>query len=70
MREWLNKVNVSSFQLKNFSQIRACTISMKKQNTLTPQPCLHTPMQTRLSVNQSARTILVILQIVLTEPVW
>ena len=30
MREWLSKVNVSSFQLKNFSQIRACMISMKK----------------------------------------
>ena len=27
------------------------------------QPCLHTLMQTRLSANQSARTILVILQI-------
>ena len=29
---------------------------------LTPQPCLHTLMQTLLSANQSARTILVILK--------
>ena len=31
------------------------------QNILTPQPCLHTLMQTLLSANQRARTILVIL---------
>ena len=30
------------------------------------QPCLHTLMQTRLSANQSARTILVILYIYIT----
>ena len=30
MREWLNKVNVSSFQLKNISQICACVISVEK----------------------------------------
>ena len=30
------------------------------QNILTSQPCLYTLMQTRLSANQSARTILII----------
>ena len=31
-----------------------------QQNSLTSQPCLHTIMQTRLSANQCARTMLVI----------
>ena len=30
------------------------------QNILTSQPCVYTLMQTRLSANQSARTILII----------
>ena len=38
---------------------RAC--SCKKDPCLMSQPCLRTLMQTRLSANQSARTILVIL---------
>ena len=45
-------------------QIRACVLAWlarEKQSILTSQPCLHTLMQTRLSDNQSARTILVIL---------
>ena len=35
-------------------------LARKNQNILTPQPCLHTLMQTLLSANQSMRTILVI----------
>ena len=54
-KEWVNKVNLSSFELENVFQIR------EKRNNLTPQPCLHTLMQTLLSANQSARTILFIL---------
>ena len=57
----INKVNVWSFQLKNVSKFVIAWLARQKQNTLTPQPCLHTLIQTRLSVNQSAHTILVIL---------
>ena len=57
----INKVNVWSFQLKNVSKFVIAWLARKKQNILTPQPCLHTLMQTRLSANQSAHTILVIL---------
>ena len=57
----INKVNVWSFQLKNVSKFSIAWIAREKQNILTPQPCLHTLMQTRLSGNQSAHTILVIL---------
>ena len=43
-------------------QIRACVIRARKAKHLTSQLlCLHTLMQTLLSANQSARTILVIL---------
>ena len=58
-RKWVNKVNVSSFQLKNFVKSVLAWLAREKQNMLTPLPCLHTVMQTRLSANQSARTILV-----------
>ena len=57
----INKVNVWSFQLKNVSKFVIAWLVREKQNILTPQPCLHTLMQTRLSANQSAHTILVIL---------
>ena len=60
MKEWVNKVNLSSFELENFFKLLAW-LAREKQNILTPQPCLHTLMQTLLSANQSARTILVIL---------
>ena len=60
-KEWVNKRNLSSFELEKIFQIRACVISAGKAKHLTPQPCLHTLMQTLLSANQSARTILVIL---------
>ena len=39
-------------------------LAREKQNILTSQPSLHTVMQTRLSANQSARIILVILWLV------
>ena len=60
-KELWNKVNLSSFQLKNFFTFVLAWLAHEKQNILTSQPCLHTLMQTRLSANQSARTILVIL---------
>ena len=54
-RKWVNKVT------QNLFQIRACVLAREKQNILLSQPYLHTLMQTLLSANQSARTILVIL---------
>ena len=53
-------VNLSSFELENFFKFVLAWLAREKQNVLTPQPCLHTLVQTRLSANQSARTILVI----------
>ena len=38
------------------------------QNILTSQPCLHAILQTRLTANQSARTIFVILQMNVAIP--
>ena len=49
-------INVWSFQLKNVSKFLIAWLAREKQNILTPQPCLHTLMQTRLSANQSAHT--------------
>ena len=43
-------------------------ISARKANILTSQPCLHTLMQTRLSTNQSARIILVVLHLQISFP--
>ena len=60
-KEWVNKVNLSSFELKNFFKFLFAWLAREKQNILTLQPCLHTLMKTLLSANQSARTILVIL---------
>ena len=60
-KEWLIKVNLSSFELENFFKFVLAWLAREKQNNLTSQPCLHTLMQTLLSANQSARTILVIL---------
>ena len=56
-----NKVNLLSFELENFFKFVLAWLARKKQNILTPQPCLHTLMQTLLSANQSAHTILVVL---------
>ena len=61
MKEWVNKVNLSGFELENFFKFVLAWLAREKQNNLTPQPCLHTHMQTLLSANKSARTILVIL---------
>ena len=52
-REWVNKINLSSFQKKNFSKFLLGWLAWENQNILTSQPCLHTLMQTRLSANQS-----------------
>ena len=38
------------------------------QNILMSQPCLHAILQTRLTANQSARTIFVILQMNVAIP--
>ena len=60
-KEWVNKVNLSSFELENFFKFVFAWLAREKPNNLTPQPGLHTLMQTLLSANQSARSILVIL---------
>ena len=60
-KERVNKVNLSSFELENIFKFVLAWLAREKANNLTPQPCLHTLMQTLLSANQSARTILVIL---------
>ena len=52
---------MSRFELANFFKFVFAWLAREKQNILTSQPCLHTLMQTLLSANQSARTILVIL---------
>ena len=44
-----------------YKQAVSILFSRENQNILTPQPCLHSLMQTLLSANQSARTILVVL---------
>ena len=49
-------------------QTRDKVISSRKANILTPQPCLHSLMQTRLSANQSARIILVVLHLQISFP--
>ena len=60
-KEWVNKVNLSSFELENFFKFVLAWLAREKQNILTPQPCLHVLMQTLLLTNKNARTILVIL---------
>ena len=52
MTEWVNKVNLSSFQLKNFFKFVLAWLVCEKQNILMSQPCLPTLMQTDLSANQ------------------
>ena len=61
MKEWVNKVTLSSFELENFFKSVLVWLAREKPNNLTPQQCLHTLMQTLLLANQSAHTILVIL---------
>ena len=57
----MDKVKLSSFQLKTLFKFVFAWLARKKQNTLTSQLCLHTLMQTLLSANQNVRTNLVIL---------
>ena len=57
-REGANKVNLSTFRLKNIFKFVLAGLARQKQNILTPRPFLHSLMQTRLSVDQIARTIL------------
>ena len=57
-REWVNKVNLSSFQLQNVFKFVLAWLVREKQNILTSQPWLYTVMQTRLSANQTARTFI------------
>ena len=59
--ELVNKVNLLSFELVNLFKFVLAWLVRENQNILRPQPCLHTLMQTLLSANQSACTILVIL---------
>ena len=57
----MNKVKLRKFKnLKKFFKIVIAGLAREKQNIFTSQPCSHTLMQTGLSSNQSARTILVI----------
>ena len=44
---------MSSFEHKNFFKFALAWLAHKKPTNLTPQPCLHTLMQTPLSANQS-----------------
>ena len=57
----MDKVNLSSFQLKTLFKFVLAWLAREKQDTLTSQLCLHTLMQTLLSANQNALTNLVIL---------
>ena len=60
--EEMSKVNFSSFSNQTaFFKFVLALLAHEKQNILMSQLCLHTLMQTRLSANQSVRTILVIL---------
>ena len=52
----INRVNLLSFQLKNFFKFMLALLASKQQNIGTSQPCLHTLMQTHLSANQSTHT--------------
>ena len=65
MKEWVNKVNLSSFKLENVFKFVLAWLAREKQNILTGHShvyVLSCKLQTLLSANQSARTILVILQ--------
>ena len=62
MKEWVNKVNLSRFELENIFKFVLVWLVCEKQNILMPQPCLHTLMQTLLLANQSAPIVLVILE--------
>ena len=52
----VNKVHLSSFQLKSFFKFTLAWLPRAEQNILTLQTYLHTLIQTQLSANQNART--------------
>lgn len=55
------KVKLSNFQLKTFFKYLCLSdVASAQQNILRSQLCLHTLMQTRLSANESVRTIFII----------
>ena len=57
-KEWVNKVNLRvEFELENVFKAVLAWLAREKPNNLTPQPCLHTLMQTLLSANKSARIL-------------
>ena len=58
MRELVNKVNLSSFQLKNFFKFMLARLACKKLNILTSQPCLHAvvPLVSLVPLGQSECT--------------
>ena len=62
MKEWVNKVNLSSLEPENFFRFVLARLAWENQYILTRRPCLHTVMQTLLLANQSGNTILVILK--------
>ena len=64
-RKWVNQVNLTSFQLKTFFKFVLAWLAHKRKGKTSwrHNPCLHTLMKTRLSANNSARTILLILYI-------
>ena len=39
-KEWVDKVNLSSFELENFFKFVLARLAREKPNNLTPQPCL------------------------------
>ena len=62
MKEWVNKVNLSSLEPENFFRFVLARLACENQYMLMRRPCLHTVMQTLLLANQSGHTILVILK--------
>ena len=60
-KEWVNKLNLSSFELENFFKFVLAWLAREKQNTSPQNHVYIILMQALLSANQSARTILVIL---------
>ena len=59
-REWVNKVNLSSFQLKNILKFVLARLAREEQNILTPHMFTYSHANTSLGQSERARTILVI----------
>ena len=54
-KEWVNKVNLSSFELENFFKFLLAWLAREKPNNLTPQPCLFTYSHANTALGQSER---------------